>query len=311
MDSLTQLNQDTFGKSWGDTLREAAATVEDQPIEESETVAEPVETEEQEETVVTEDDGAQVDEDHPEAESETEAPAYNDDTEVEMGDDRKPVKLSELKAGYQRQSDYTKKTQELASQRRELESQMETLKPAQEWLSYMNSNPWVFNQIDAALKEFHASGVLPIQEALQDAQYGQYINHLMAENSRLSKELEGVKGEYEGVKINSSMTSLRNELKEEYGDLVTDEYMSTLQDRAKNERISTETLKEIAEGHLAKQKLKAQPTTKQAEAKAFQRIQEVRKTAPVAPKPAATQSAPPPAPTNESWADMFRRLAGK
>lgn len=243
------------------------------------------------------------------------APAFNDETEVDMGEGRQPVKLSELKQGYMRQSDYTKKTQDLAAQRKDVEALQETLKPVQEWQEHMESNPWLWQQINAALQEFSTSGVLPLEEVMQDAQYGKYVNHLMAENKRLTKERDKLAGEFEGVKLSNTMTKLQSDLRAEYGDLVTDEYMSKLQERGKSENLSADTLREIADGQLAKEQLKNNQTnvkkaTKKAEAKAAQKLAETRKKAPAAPrqtsaKPNSNAEINP----NEDWGDFFRRLS--
>ncbi len=53
-----------------------------------------------------------------------EVPSFGDDTEVEVNGER--VKVKDLKSGYLRQSDYTRKTQELATQRQQAESQIRT-----------------------------------------------------------------------------------------------------------------------------------------------------------------------------------------
>ncbi|WP_426313483.1 hypothetical protein ACN9MF_17875 [Methylobacterium fujisawaense] len=53
-----------------------------------------------------------------------EVPSFSDDTEVEVNGER--VKVKDLKSGYLRQSDYTRKTQELATQRQQAESQVRT-----------------------------------------------------------------------------------------------------------------------------------------------------------------------------------------
>lgn len=301
---MSELAENIYGQSWESTLREAHNNATEQPETDSEGV---VEQGEQETVEEVEESTEGVDE-QPETDSEPNTPTFNDDTEIEMGEDRKGVKLSELKQGYLRQSDYTKKSQELATQRKEVEAQSEKLKPVQEWLTYMDNNPWVFGQIDQALKEYHSTGALPLQEVLQDAQYGQYVNHLMAENKRIQSELDSIRGEYEGVKLNSEFTSLRNELKGEYGDLVTDDYMQSLQERAKQEKLSFSILKDIADGHLAKQKLKTQPSTKQTEAKAIQKLQETRKQAPAAPKTSAqSPSSPEKADTSGDWIDFLKR----
>jgi hypothetical protein len=216
-------------------------------------------------------------------------PTVDDETAIELGEGRQPVKLAELKQGYLRQSDYTKKTQELATQRKEVDSQREELAPIKGMNDFLVSNPWLSQQINGFIKEFQETGSISLDEVLADAHYGQYVNHLMAENHKLNAELTGLRGEFEGVKLTGEMTTLRNDLKAEYGELVTDEYMNTLQERGKAEKLSTATLKEIADGNLSKQKLKAAITdkgviTKEAEAKTIQQLQEQRRSNTPAPK---------------------------
>jgi len=246
-----------------------------------------------------------------------ETPAVDEDPDIEMGEGRQPIKLSELKNGYQRQSDYTKKTQELAAQRKEVEAQAEKLKPVSDWLTHIESNPWLWQQINAAIEQFNTTEAFPIDEVLQDAQYGKYVNHLMAENTRLKSELERVNGEYEGVKLTGEMNTLRSELTAEYGELVTDEYMQQLQERGKTEKLSTSTLKEIADGHLAKKAMQAskqdvKKATKQAEAKAAQKLAETRQKAPEVPKaPSAAPKGDSIDYSNMSWEETLRAAVGR
>lgn len=63
----------------------------------------------------------------------TEETPAEDDPEYEITVDGKPVKvkLSELKNGYQRQADYTRKTQALADERRQVDAMMAALKVKQ------------------------------------------------------------------------------------------------------------------------------------------------------------------------------------
>jgi len=231
-----------------------------------------------------------------------------------MGEGRAPIKLSELKDGYMRTSDYTKKTTALKSEREAFEQEKKTYEPAKQWLDHMQANPWLWQQINTAIERFNETGAIPIDEVLQDAEYGKYVNHLLADNTRLQKELDSIKGEYEGVKLTSEMSNLRTELQAEYGDLVTDDYMQQLQDRAKNEKLSTATIREIADGHLAKEKLKASNTDvkkakRQAEAKTVQKIAETRKRAPEAPTAKATAPSSKEPNRRGSWGDFFRSLA--
>lgn len=300
------LPTDYASESWGDVFRNANPSIDEQPEEDSEDTEE--ETDEQE-TVETEESDEEVNEDQPDKESETEALAFDDETEIELGEGKQPVKLAELKAGYLRTSDYTKKTQELATQRKDVETMQQELEPTKQWLDYITANPWLFQQIDAAISEFNQSGALPLEDALADQQYGKYINHLMAENTKLQKDLDRVNGEYEGVKLTSELTSLKNDLKAEYGDLVTDDYMQTLQERGKTEKLSSTTLKEIADGYLAKEKLKqTNVSSKKAAAKAVQSVAETRNRAPQAPRSAGQKPAnQEPDVSGMSWFDALKQ----
>lgn len=268
--------------------------------------------EQEEDETVYDDEGS--DADHVEEIEESEEPAAVEDPDIDLGEGKKPVKMSELKNGYMRQSDYTKKTQELATQRKEVEALQESLKGAQGFHNHLQSNPWLWQQINTAIEAFNQTGVLPLEEVLEDAQYGQYINHLMSENNRLQTELGSLRGEFEGVRLSSDMQKLRNDLAADYGDLVTDTYMESLQERAKSEKLSATTLKEIAEGHLAKEKLKSnqqnvKKVSREAEAKTIQKLQEQRKKAPASPTTvAATPSRNNNNPYGEGWGDFFRRL---
>lgn len=301
------------GSTWEQTFRDASENMsnDDQPDEESEDYGDETELEAESE----EEDDAEADEDQPDGESEEEAPAFNDDTEIDLGSDRQPVKLSELKEGYMRTSDYTKKTQELATQRKEVETQAESLKPIKEWHDHITQNPWLWQQLNAAITEFANTETLPLEEVLQDAQYGKYINHLLHENTKLKSENQKLSGDFEGIKLTTEMGKLQSELATEYGDLVTPEYMQSLQNRAKEEKLSPTTLKEIAEGHLAKEKLKATGTTnkkelRKAEAKAVQSIAETRKNAPAQPK-ATAQAPKQEVDTEGDWGTFFKKLSGR
>lgn len=289
-------------QSWGDLLSERAESYDDQTVMESEdleTVEDPVEEPEEPEL-----DG---DDQESEEESENE-PVVEEDPEFDLGEELGKLKLSELKNGYRRNKDYTQKTQEVAAQRREVESLRESLKPAQDLQTFMDSNPWVVGQINQAIQTFQQTGTLPLEELMDGSEYGQYINHLLVENNRLTKELEGVKGEYEGVKLSADMTRLSHELKAEYGDLVTDEYMQQLQERGKSEKLSIETMKEIADGKLAKESMQRNKrTSKEVAAKTIQTLQETKKSAPARPKTTSgspANSAPDFA--KMSWADVIR-----
>lgn len=321
--TMPKFNADGVGTAgssndWGSFLRSVPENdVQPETDTDTETLDEGEEQEEVEELDDSSNDhteDAQESEEEAEDSDTVETPIVEDDPDVEMGEGRKSVKMSELKNGYLRQADYTKKTQELATQRKEVETMRDSLKGAESWHNHMQANPWLWNQITQAMEVFNQTGVAPLEEALADAQYGHYINHLMAENTQLKREMEGLRGDYEGVKLTSEMSQLRNELKSEYGELVTDDYMKSLQDRAKAEKLSSATLKEIAEGHLAKQQLKKSQTSakkisKEAEARTIQKLQETRTKSPTSPKVVTATPGKEAAKTGGSWGDFLRSLA--
>lgn len=287
--------QESVEESWGEALESAIEpdeVVDEQPEKDSETEAE--EATDVEQDVVEPDSKSEEDESDEETDEESEeeqeeTPAFDDDTEIELGEDKKPVKLAELKKGYLRQSDYTKKTQELSTQREEVEQAQEKLKPVQDWLERIETNPYVFQQIEKALTEYQNTGILPIEEVLQDAQYSKYINHLWAENTKLTKERDSLKGEFEGVKFNTDMDKLTADLVKDYGDAVTDEYIEDLKQQAKDNNYSIDVAKKIAKGDLADQKLKqeqehSKKAKRETEAKTIQSIQEKRQKLPPQPK---------------------------
>jgi hypothetical protein len=290
------------GEDWNDVFTEEEV-VEDQPIEESET-----ETEEETEVIedVVEPDN---DEETTDEESDEEEPLFNDDTEIELGDDQK-IKLSELKDGFLRQSDYTKKTQALADERKTFEAERTEHEPVAQLNKFLSENPYVNQQIVQAVNEFMQTGDLNIEDALQ-GEHGQYINHLMGENSRLTKQLESVTGEYEGVKFNTQMDKTIGELKGEYGDLITEEYETQLRKDAKDNNYSADLIKKIAKGDLAEQKLKqsqkdSKKLVKETEAKLNQKNQEKRDKMPTQPKSKGQKPQSSSKPVEDmGWDELF------
>lgn len=238
----------------------------------------------------------------------------SDDTEIELGEDRQPVKLSELKQGYLRQSDYTKKTQALAEERKTFETERTHFEPVKQWLDYINGNPWLFQQINTAIREFNSTGVLPIEEVMQDAQYGRYVNHLMSENNRLQGELQTLQTAKGELEFSTTMNSVITDLKGEYGDLITPEYEQQLRDQAKNDGLKPDVIKKMAKGDLAEQRLqqeqaKSKKAGKEAEARTIQNLQEKRNALPPQPRSSAQRPANEAPDENASWFDIAR-LAG-
>lgn len=252
-------------------------------MEEFNEAVESVETEVQETPVDTE----IVADDQPIEESETdtateqpeptEQPLFNDDMEIDLGEGRNPVKLAELKNGYLRQSDYTKKTQELSAQRQEFEALQQEYEPVKGWLDYIQQNPYLFNTINQAIEQWNNLGE-PIElEAVLDTEAGPYINHLITRVSELESELNRVSGEYQETKFGTEMNGVLSDLKAEYKELLTPEYEQSLMQQAKEQGLSPELVKRIAKGDLAEMKLKSATSQKQKqqiEAETIKKIQQ-------------------------------------
>lgn len=291
--------------SWESYLSESTETVDDQPEVESE-----VEVTEDNTEVTEHEVEPDSDEETTEETTETEEqPLFNDDTEIDLGEGRNPVKLAELKNGYLRQSDYTKKTQMLADERKTFETEKAELEPMRDWLDYVNSNPYLMQQVNNAINTWNSLGEIPPLEEVLDTESGPYINHLMAENTKLQKELDQLKGEYQTTKFDSEMNDLVNDLKAEYGELITPEYETSLRQQAKEQGLSSDVLKRIAKGDLAEQKLQQnQQDSKKVEAKTKQKIRETK--LPPQPKKVAQQ------PSNEvdlsgDWLSVFKQAGQK
>ncbi len=121
---------------------EAEAEQEDEVDSESESA----EAEESDEPVETEDTG----------EEETEEVAEESNYTIKVDGEEYEVNLEELKAGYQRQSDYTRKSQALAEGRKENEAiQSERIKLEQERQMYANGLQMLKEQQSAKLQEFN------------------------------------------------------------------------------------------------------------------------------------------------------------
>lgn len=208
-----------------------------------------------------------------------ESPLFSDDTDIDLGEGRNPVKFAELKSGYLRQSDYTKKTQALSEERKAFESERAELEPVRGWLDHISSNPYLYQQINQAIQEWENTGVLPIEEVLQDAHYGKYINHLMAENTNLTQRLQELEGKTHEYEVSNQTKELISELKAEFGDLVSADYEQDLIQQAKETGYSKDVLKRMAKGDLADLKIKqlsseSQKTKQKVEAETIKKIQQ-------------------------------------
>lgn len=287
-------------QDWSSYLSEQLSeTVDDQPEVESE--VEEVSTEEVTEQEVEPDSDEESTE-----EAEEEEPLFNDDTEIELGEGRQPVKLAELKNGYLRQSDYTKKTQALAEERKEFEAQVQEYEPIKGWLDYIQQNPYLFQQVNQAIETWNNVGEIPPLDEVLNTEAGPYINHLITENNRIQQELDRLSGEYQSTKFDSDMKALLSDLKGEYGDLITPEYEQSLVTQAKEEGLSPDVLKRIAKGDLAERKLQqTQQESKKVEAKTKQKIRETK--LPPQPKNKGNQPAPKEVDLNGDWLSIFKQ----
>lgn len=299
--------QPTTEGSWESYLSEAATeTVDDQPKVESE---EEVELEEEVTEDVVEPGSDEEEEETPEDEEPEDTPALDDEAEIDMGEGRQPVKLAELKQGYLRQSDYTKKTQALSDERKMFESEKAEYEPVKQWLDYINENPYLFKQVNEAINQWNSLGELPPLDQVLDTEAGPYINHLISENSKLQKELDRLNGEYQTTKFDSDMKALVSDLKADYGDLITSEYEQSLIAQAKEQGLTPDVIKRIAKGDLAEKKLQqTQKESKKVEAKTKQKIRETK--LPPQPKKTGQKPAPKEVDTSGSWLDVFKQVGG-
>lgn len=232
---------------------------------------------------------------------------FGDDTEIDMGEGRQAVKLSELKSGYLRQSDYTRKTQELATQRKELEQQQESIKPMQDWLNFATSNPYLWTQINNAIQHFQQTGAVDFDTLMQDAEYSKWVNAYQAELTARTKELDEYKAKYGELEFTTTMDKTISELRAEYGDLLTPEYEQELRQQAQEQGYKPDVVKRIAKGDLAERKLEqtkqqGKKTRRQIEAEVKQKQRETR----LPPQPNRTGQKPgkPAKPEYSSFEEM-------
>jgi len=298
---------------WSSYLSEQlsqAEVADEQPETDSETEAEEsAESQEAEEAAEQTEEEATEDNTEETEQEQEEKPSIDDDTLIDMGEDRQPITLKELKNGYLRQSDYTKKTQALAAERKEFEAEKQQYEPVKQWLDYINANPYLFQQINQAIETWNNTGILPLEEVI-NTEAGPYINHLMRENARLQQELDQLKGEYQTTKFNSEFSALINELKGEYGDLITPEYEEELRKQAEEYGYPADVMKKIAKADLAEKKLaQVQKESKKAEARTKQKLREQK--LPPQPKSQGQKPAPQEIDLSGDWLSVFRQVARK
>jgi hypothetical protein len=208
----------TLGKDQTDTISHAAERLlkepspEVTPKEEPETVAEAVESPEEE--AVTEDPVEEVQEESEvqyeveETESEEQEPQESYYA-VKIDGEELEVTLDELQSGYQRQKDYTKKTQSLAEQRNSYESKTAELEELHQAFTHqatlahelLNRDLKKFESVDwETLKETDPNGYVVKQIEVQDIKTKQqelqahaqqaYEHNRQVQNQALQQELE-------------------------------------------------------------------------------------------------------------------------
>ena len=118
----------------------------------------------------------------PKAEQKTteQAPSATDDPEVELEAEKK-LKLSELKKGYMLNEDYTKKTQELAEQRKEVDE-------LRQLSQFLKANPKKLEKVIAVLDE-KEEAIAEKREEISDELQGLDPNDPIAKKLRAQEEM--------------------------------------------------------------------------------------------------------------------------
>ena len=172
MDSVENTQEGRFERAQAGSSEEAANQILSMWDSEEQTANEETEATVDEEVVEDTEEAEEVEEEAPEeegqAEEETEEEVEEEEeTEIVAEEDLKytikvdgeelEVGIEELKNGYQRQADYTRKSQALAEQRKETESiQSERMRLEQERQMYANGLQMLQEQQAAKLKPFES-----------------------------------------------------------------------------------------------------------------------------------------------------------
>ena len=198
-----QLNMfDVMFGSENDTNPEQAEKKTEAPISEENLVtqlqqeSEEAEESEAEEEVLeaTEDQGEEIEEEVEEEEVQTEAPATYS---VKVDGEEMEVDLDELRNGYQRQADYTRKSQSLAEQRKTYEANVQAVQAERQQYSQaleilaQNQNAELnrFQNVDwAALKESAPMDYMEKRIEFQDAK--DKANQVQNERVRVQQQNE-------------------------------------------------------------------------------------------------------------------------
>lgn len=169
--------------------------------------AEVEETAEQEVTAETTDevDAVEDEQEGEEATEETESETDDESEQVFVTKDGKEVTLKELHDGYLRQSDYTKKTQAIAEERKAIETAKAEIAPRLQILKDIESELGTlilgdFANVDwAAIRDSDPSQYLALKEAKEQRE--QAINNLKAKRDQLAAE----QAQGEAAKLHESL----------------------------------------------------------------------------------------------------------
>lgn len=111
------------------------------------------------------------------------------EAEISLGEEKVPIsKVKEWRSGHMMQSDYTKKTQELANQRKELEPYLQ----AHQW-SQQNPDKWQ-----------------QVQSIMQGGQSNQYID---PEVQKVAFENQQLRGQMTEIKLKQMLSEVKNDSK--------------------------------------------------------------------------------------------------
>jgi hypothetical protein len=172
MDSVENTQEGRFERAQQGSAEDAANQILNMWDSQEQTASEETDTPVDEEVVEDTEEAEEVEEEAPEeeeegqAEEETEEEVEEEEFDVVAEEDLKytikvdgeelEVGIEELKNGYQRQADYTRKSQALAEQRKETEAiQSERQKLEQERQMYANGLQMLQEQQNAKLQEFN------------------------------------------------------------------------------------------------------------------------------------------------------------
>ena len=222
-----QLNMfDVMFGSENDTNPEQAEKKTEAPISEENLVtqlqqeSEEAEESEAEEEVLeaTEDQGEEIEEEVEEEEVQTEAPATYS---VKVDGEEMEVDLNELRNGYQRQADYTRKSQSLAEQRKTYEANVQAVQAERQQYSQaleilaQNQNAELnhFQNIDwTALKESDPMEYMEKRIEFQDAR--EKISQVQNERTRLHQQNQAEMKDVLQEKVRTEAESLVKALPE-------------------------------------------------------------------------------------------------